>query len=471
MSDKYDDWNDPIDEEFTPEEGEQWDEYFNEEHPKDSASEAEPLEEGDTFPIDEAFFDGDTSVLPAEAGEMAEDAGLGQQGADSLDYDNYDYGDDDDDEEDPEDDGRYTERAIRLNRRRRTGLLGGMMYAAFILGVGTILALLGWMWVDDILGLTKDDVPVEITIPHNFTIEDVAHELYAQGVINHQWLFIEYVNMFGGEERIEPGVYQVRPVDFRAIIRSLNQRTGELVAVRVTIPEGRTMMETFAILEYNGVSTVEALREVADTVSFDNFEFLAGLPMNTMNRLEGYLFPDTYDFFLGQSPESAIRTMLRNFDVRMQMNDIYELVEESEFTLHEILNIAAMIEGEMASVEEAPQISSVIHNRIRTGMHLGIDATIQYILPERTEFVLYAHLRIESPYNTYLHLGLPYGPVGNPGVAAILAALNPDRTDFFFYALHVDGHHHFTRTYAEHQAFTNSPDFVHYGWGTGGGGE
>jgi len=466
MSDQYDNLHDPIDEEFTPEQGEQWDEYFSEEHPEDPIDEtapaAEPIEEGDTFPIDDAFFDGDTSELPVVTDDMVQDETPAERDEDDPDYDDYD--------DTPEDD-RYSDPIIRRNRRRRTGVLGGVMYAAFILGVGTILALLGWMAVDDILALTKDDTPVEITIPYDFTIESVAQELYTHGIINHTFLFEWYVGQFGGEERIQPGVYQVRPMDFRAIIRSLNQQTGELVAVRVTIPEGRTMMETFAILEYNGVATVEALREAADTVRFDNFEFLADVPMDTMNRLEGYLFPDTYDFFLGQNPESAIRTILRNFDARMQMNDIYELLEESEFSLRDIINIAAMIEGEMASAEEAPQISSVIHNRLRTEMHLGIDATIQYILPERTEFVLYAHLEIESPYNTYLHLGLPYGPVGNPGMAAILAALHPDSTDFFFYALHVDGHHHFTRTYAEHLAFTNSPDFVHYGWGSGGGGD
>jgi len=470
MSDKHNDLYEPIDEEFTPEQGAQWDEYFADEHPEDQAGallETVPIEDEDTFPIEDAFFNGDTNVIPTNANEMVPEEALEE-------LEDEDFPDDDDHDNEPEDE-RYKERAFRRNRRRRTGILGGVMYAAFILGVGTILALVGWILVDDILGLTKDDAPVEITIPRNFTIEDVAQELYANGVINHQWLFIEYVNMFGGEERIEPGVYQVRPVDFRAIIRSLNQRTGEMVAVRVTIPEGRTMMETFTILEYNGVATVEALREIADTVSFDNFEFLADLPMTTMNRLEGYLFPDTYDFFLGQSPESAIRTMLRNFDARMQMNDVYEMVEESEFTLHEIINIAAMIEGEMANLEEAPQISSVIHNRLQAEMHLGIDATIQYILPERIEFLTTigpnAHTQIQSPYNTYLHTGLPYGPVGNPGVGAILAALRPDSTNFLFYALHVDGHHHFTRNYDEHRAFLNTPDFVHFGWGSGGGGE
>jgi len=464
MSDKNKNGNDPSQEAEKQKQEAYWKELFGEEISKDLAGDLGiNLASSDVAdPAVEEEFDADaddlgldaTNVIPPEVKDVS--AYTNGEATDFAEA------------EEPEL-GEPRERVVRFARRRRMGLWGGVMYAAFVLGLSTIMALVIWLAVDDILGLTKEDVPVEVTIPYDFTLADVAQELHEQGVINHPFLFRWYGNIFGAYDRIEPGVYQVRPVDFRAIIRSLNQRTGELVAVRVVIPEGRTMRETFAIIEEAGVATAEALLEIAETVAFDEFEFLADLPMTTMNRLEGYLFPDTYDFFLGQNPRGVIRRMLENFDVRMRQNDIYALIEESEFTLHQIVNIAAMIEGEMASVSEAPRISSVIHNRIRTGMHLNIDATIQYILPERTEFLTIAHTRIESPYNTYLHTGLPYGPVANPGVAAILAALNPEITDFLFYALHVDGHHHFTRNYAEHNAFLNTPDFVHFGWGSGGG--
>lgn len=442
--------------------GEVWKEIFGEEISGSLAEEmglnepppAQSLspEEGETFPIDESYFNtgglslDDTAVIPPEVSDLS---AYIEEGEEEEEFELEEAG------------------PIRRNRRRRTGFLGGIMYAAFILGLGTILAFLAWMAVDDMFALTREEFTVEITIPEDFTLEDVANELHAQGLISHPRLFRLMGNVFNYSERIQPGVYMVSTMDYRALIGRLNQRTGEMIEVTVMIPEGRMMREIFQILENNGVASAESLHYAAENGDFD-FEFLNVLPADTMNRLEGYLFPDTYIFFLGQNPESVIRTMLRNFQVRMAQNNVSDLVENSQFSLHEIINIAAMIEGEMANWAEAPRISSVIHNRIRDGWHLNIDATIQYILPERVEFLTTigpnAHTQIQSPYNTYLITGLPYGPVANPGMASILAALQPETTDFFFYALHVDGHHHFTRTYAEHNAFINSPNFVHYGW-------
>ncbi|MCL2568003.1 MAG: endolytic transglycosylase MltG [Oscillospiraceae bacterium] len=427
-----------------------------------------PLENGemgDLFPLDEAFF-GPESDYPAKASvsdarPLDEAAEVSAPAFDVRDFDPEEY---EDDEEDDYDDRPYG--AVQMKRRRRTGLMGGLMYAAFVLGISTILAFVGWMVADDVLGLTRDEARVEVTIPENFTLRDVAEELYSAGAINNRWLFTMYADMFGGMDRIQPGVYQVSPADFRAIMNSMNQRTGEMIEVRVLISEGRTMRQTFEILEANGVASVASLTNVAETVAFDEFEFLAGVPLNAMNRLEGYLFPDTYIFFLGQNPESVIRRMLSNFDERMRQQEIYTLIEESPFTLHEIVNIASMIERETASIAEMPRISSVIWNRLNQGMHLGIDATIQYLLPEPMEFLTTAVIEYHwsSPYNTYAIIGLPYGPIANPGMAAIRAALQPENTSFLFYALHIDGdRHHFTNTYAEHNAFLNTPNFAHYG--------
>jgi len=189
--------------------------------------------------------------------------------------------------------------------------------------------------------------------------------------------------------------------------------------------------------------------------------------------MEGFLFPDTYVFFRRQNPESVIRTLLANFGTRMDMNGVFELVEESEFTLYEIVKIASLIERETGHASEFPIISSVIHNRLNpaiwpTGL-LQIDATIQYILPELQEVMDIESLEIDSPFNSYMYPGLPPTPIANPGIATILAALNPASTSNLFYALHVDGFHRFFQNYAQHSAFVNSPDFAHFAALTGGG--
>jgi len=448
----------------------------------------EAITEGDTFEIDERYFDpnaddfGTTSVLPDGLEDVsvytngespAQYEGDGEYEGFQLDEDfmgedaDQAYHVDFDEEEEPRRRRKSEDQRIfSVRRRRRTGLMGGLMYAAFILSVASIFAFLGWMLVDDVLGLTTEEFIAEVTIPEDFTIEDVAEELYEQGLIQHQWLFRMVAGLFNYYDRIQPGIYHVRSADYRAMIGSLNQRTGVLIEVNVTIIEGLMNRQIFSLLEANGVATAEALQYVADNMAFDEFEFLADLPMTTMNRLEGYLFPDTYTFFRGQNPESVIRTMLRNFNVRMNQNEVYDLVEGSPFTLHEILNIASMIERETASVAEMPMISSVIWNRINQGWHLNIDATIQYLLDAPMEFLTLAVIEqhANSPYNTYHVIGLPYGPIANPGMAAILAALRPESTNFMFYALHIDGDRHvFTRTYAEHNAFLNTPDFAHFG--------
>ena len=395
---------------------------------------------------------------PEYSEEYDEDAEYDDEYDEEYDPDDPEYEDEDD-----EYDEREEQRAIRITRKKRTGLLGGFMYAVFILGAGVILASLAWMFVDDVLGLTKDETLVEVTIPENFTIEEVAEILYAQGLINYRFLFIRFAELFNAYDRIQPGIYQVPMVDYRAIIGSLNQRTGARIEVTMTIPEGRTMLEVFHILQANGVATVESLQYAAENGTF-NFSFLEDIPLNAMNRLEGYLFPDTYTFFKHQDPEQVIRTMLRNFETRMQQNYVFDLVEESAFTLHEIVNIASMIEKEIANRDEGPIISSVIHNRLNRDMILQIDATIQYILGEdRREVLRREDLEIQSPYNTYIHTGLPYGPIGNPGVASILAALQPASTNYIFYALHRDGHHAFFVNYDQHRAFQNTPNFAHYG--------
>ncbi|MCL2369025.1 MAG: endolytic transglycosylase MltG, partial [Oscillospiraceae bacterium] len=371
MSGKNENWNEIFGDDFSAE-----DFYLEDADALDVSSLDEVGESAETFPIDAAFFAsdedyqlirplGDTSVIPPEVQDLTAYTD-GNRSTEDWPEDDFeiDFGDSLDDLDEDEEDETDEERAIQLTRRKRTGLMGGLMYAAFIVGISLILASVAWMIADDVLALTKEEFTVEIVVPENFTIEDVAEELYAQGVIRWRPIFIQFARIYNAEDRIEPGLYQVSPVDYRAIINRLNQRTGQLIETTVLIPEGRNMREIFEILEENGVATAEALEEVVNTVRFDEFEWLAGLPMTTMNRLEGYLFPDTYTFFRHQNPETVIRRMLRNFDFRMRDNDIFELLEESDLTLHEAVNIAAMIEKEIANWDEAPIISSVIHNRL-----------------------------------------------------------------------------------------------------------
>ena len=234
------------------------------------------------------------------------------------------------------------------------------------------------------------------------------------------------------------------------------------------MPEGSD-----ALMEVNGVCSAEKLRDAAASTEFD-FRFLEDVPMDAPNRLEGCLFPDTYEFYLNDDPVNVLRKLLQNTD-RKLTDDLWEALDElnatlrrrmasagfsqseianSDLRMYDVLCVASLIEKETAGASENGTIASVIYNRLCSKAYplLNIDATIQYALQERKEVLTDADKLVDSPYNTYKYPGLPVGPIANPGLLAIRGALYPQSTDYYFYALGKDGKHVFTRTYQEHLA-------------------
>ena len=227
----------------------------------------------------------------------------------------------------------------------------------------------------------------------------------------------------------------------------------------MSIPEGYTNDQIFALLEENGVSTVEELREAAANHDYA-FDFLQDIPLGDYRRLEGYLMPATYDFYTNHDPVYALNKLLVYFDSQVINDSMAAQVEASGYSLREILTIASMIERETTG-EDRTDIASVIYNRLSnqdggTMGFLQIDATLVYINggKEPTE----ADKAIDSPYNTYLYKGLPAGPIANPGLESVVAALNPADSKNYYYALGDDDNHHFFRTYDQLQNFIASQE-------------
>ena len=204
--------------------------------------------------------------------------------------------------------------------------------------------------------------------------------------------------------------------------------------------------------EYNKLEDVAANHDYA-------FSFLQDIPLGDPTRLEGYLFPDTYNFYMGEDAKYVINKMLVNFDSKVD-DTVRQKISESGYSIREILTIASMIEKETDGTDRTT-IASVIYNRLNnpgasTAGYLQIDATIQYVLPEGKIVQESDYQGVDSPYNTYKNKGLPPGPIANPGMESITAALNPQSTNYYYYALGDDHLHHFFSSYAEHQAFLNS---------------
>ncbi len=223
----------------------------------------------------------------------------------------------------------------------------------------------------------------------------------------------------------------------------------------MTIPEGYTLKQIFELLEEKGVSSYKKLEEMAATYDY-NFSFLQDIPLGEATRLEGYLFPDTYDFYLGEDSKTVLNKMLVNFDSKIT-DEMREQATKRGYSVHEIIVIASMIEKETTGSDQK-NIASVIYNRLNSNnfQYLQVDATVQYALKERKEKLSLEDLEVDSPYNTYKYEGLPAGPIANPGLVSINAALNPAKTNYYYYALGEDNMHHFFRTFREHQTFVNT---------------
>ena len=365
-------------------------------------------------------------------------------------------------------------RPVRQSHEYKSGCLGGIMYFIFIMCISIILACLAWMASSDMLALNKPDFSASVTLPMSIfesetvdtldedgnktgtkrvtraDIDYLADTLKEAGLIEYKWLFKTFCRISNAETKVSPGEYELKSsYDYRALIQHMRPGASGAVTVKVTLPEGFTMRQIFLRLEEKGVANYDDLMEAAANYTF-NYSFLEGLPEGDATRLEGYLFPDTYEFYVGMQSSSAINKFLENFHY-VQTDEMLRQAENLGLSMHDIIKVASMIEKEAANDNERSRIASVIYNRLNANMPLGIDATILYLFPEHEGAPTADMLEIDSPYNSRLYTGLPPTPVSNPGLMSILAALNPDHTNYYYYALDTQS--------GEHRFFTNANDF------------
>ena len=374
-------------------------------------------------------------------------------------------------------------RPVRRSREYRSGCLGGLMYFVFIACVSIILACVAWMSAADALALNKELYTSEITLPAGiFTsktvetfdkdgnatgmkrvssadIDYVADELKSAGLIQYKWLFKLFCRISNADTKIEPGEYTLRSTyDYRALIRRMQKDSGAAATVKVTIPEGFTMSQIFYRLEENGVGSYEDLMTAAANENFE-YSFLNGTEPGQASRLEGFLFPDTYEFYKSMSPASAINKFLQNFYGKMSA-DMEKQIGDRGLSLREVIEIASLIEREAANDEERPLIAAVIYNRLRSRWSLGLESAILYVHQDHEGAPTAEMLEEESPYNLMKNTGLPPTPICNPGLSSISAALVPATTNDYFFTLDTaTGTHRFFETMDQFNAFVATQDY------------
>jgi len=371
----------------------------------------------------------------------------------------------------------------RPKRRKGEGLLGipnilvTLVWIAIILAIGVTLGRMIWVCAADVLAFGREDHKVTITISSTDDIDDIAQKLKNANLIRYPGLFKLYASFAVDEGEIQPGIWDLNTLyDYHALVNMMSPSSHRSV-VTVMIPEGSSCRQIFELLQEKRVCTVEALESYAATGDLGDHWFLEGLTRGDKYCLEGYLFPDTYEFYTNDTAENVLTKMLNNFDsrvdesIRGQLDSLNgylvqlmtnngrdsDYISSHMLSMADIITVASLIEKESASAEESYTIASVIYNRLyawgSTPAYLNIDAAVIYGLDGKTDLTQ-ADLQTDTPYNTYLHTGLTPGPITNPGLNSIKAALAPQNTNYYYYILDpAVGTHHFSSTLEEHEAF------------------
>ena len=283
---------------------------------------------------------------------------------------------------------------------------------------------------------------VRVTIPPGATVGVAADSLAKAQVIGAPRLFRLYARLTKRDRNLKPGTYLLqRDASWNSVLTSLVEGRG--IVFTVTIPEGFQVATMAPILERELSVPPDSL-----VVAARDSTLRSRLRVPTPT-LEGYLFPETYVFPDGATARDVVRTMVREFERRWKPEWDVRVIA-LKMSRHEIMTLASIIEKEARVATERPVISAVYHNRLRRGMLLQADPTVLYALGRHVDRVLYRHLRVDSPYNTYRYAGLPPGPIASPGLASIEAALYPAEVPYLYFVAHPDGHHEFRRTLREH---------------------
>ena len=382
----------------------------------------------------------------------------------------------------------------RPKRKGKYGLLGiphilsTAVWIGLIVLIGVTAGRMIWLCATDVLAFGREPITATVVVEKDDSIESIAAKLQEAGLIRFTGLFELYADLSHAEDEIRPGTYifnnpekdeEKVVYDYMALVSVMSPSSKHAVVEDLRIPEGYTCSQIFKLLEEKNVCTTEELEEAAMNGDLGEYWFLEGVKRDNKYCLEGFLFPDTYDFYEHDEPERVLKKMLNTFDTRftdsmrqelVNLNNMMEdklrnngygksYIEEHKFTVREVVIVASMIEKETANNAESFIVSSVIYNRLTNpGEYpfLNIDATLVYALGGRNELTA-QDKTIDSPYNTYKEKGLIPGPIASPSQNSLVAALQPEDTKYYYYAYNpATEEHKFSKTYKEHQDFLES---------------
>lgn len=339
-----------------------------------------------------------------------------------------------------------------------SGTKAAIVYVVVLVALSAILSAYTMSFVNDVLALNRSDETKTITVSEGATTNDVIKQLKKAGLIKHRFLcmiFMDLTEDIRSAPTYLSGVYYLTPsMGLEKMLMSCQEaQTAETVTV--TIPEGFTIEQIANKLEKAGVCMSDEFYSNIENAEL-NYSFISAIENRTSRYyyIEGYLYPDTYEFYVGENASSVINTMLQNFSAKW--TDEYDArAKELDMTVDEVITMASIIEKEAGSAEQMPTIAAIFYNRLNSSSfpRLQSDATtvytVKYIKPNVTdgEFNTYA-----AKYDTYKCMGLPVGPICCPGDNAINAVLYPDDSDAYFFCHDSNGNMYTAKTEAQHNA-------------------
>ena len=326
--------------------------------------------------------------------------------------------------------------------------------AIFVLAVAGVL---GWM---HIMGDNKEFAKEGAQIVHvkvGMTTADIADMLHEKQLVKNPKAFKFEARFKGLANKLQAGMYKIEGgMSNGAIVNEF--ANGRIELIDFIVPEGFNVVKTGRKLESLGLGSAEKFIELAK--NYAPYDYMKTDNPHVIFKTEGFLYPATYKVPYGASEEEYLRILVRHFNEVMEKNGVLEAVKKRDLNMRDVVNMAAMVEMEAVYAEEQPRIAGVFLKRVEIGMPIQSDTTIQYILGAQKETITFKDTEIDNPYNTYQNYGLPPGPIGSPSLSAIQAVLEPEQTDYLYFVAQNDGHHRFSRTYAEH---LRAIDEIYYG--------
>ncbi len=377
---------------------------------------------------------------------------------DRSEVDVSEFSEDDEFEDEPEEKRQPKPKKKKRKKKGNGRLIFGLIMTAIIVAVAVFCAAFVLKFARDFVGIGKSSVEVVVEIPMNSGTADIADILADEGIIDSTYFFRFYSRIKGSDGTFVAGSHVLTPdMSYENIVHELQQGAVDTrESVDITFPEGIDLLDAAQKLEENNVcSASDFIREFNNSSFGFDFEKLVKVSAMKFYKMEGYLFPDTYTFYVEEDPKIVVKKIYRNFETRITP-DIYARMDDLGLEFEEMLTMASMVQAEASSVYDMKRVASVFRNRLADPDNyplLQSDPTRKYVEEVIKPNIEFPSKEMFKAYNTYEGAGLPPGPICNPGLDAINAVLYPADTDYYYFCANVDtGEVYYARTNEEHEA-------------------